>query len=119
MSDDRNPALPGLELPAVPPSELAKAVEATLVQLQADGHLDTQRDAARMALARELAAVIALKRSSGRASTVGQDAKVLLDLLDGMVPTEAATSADLALSKAMELWSAQMAEHLARLEGGA
>lgn len=109
MTEEAAPAIPGLELPRVPESELAKAVEATLVQLQADGHLDTQRDAARMALARELAAVIAHKRTSGRASTVGQDAKVLLDLLDGMVPAEAASSVDLKIAQAMAEWSAAIA----------
>lgn len=103
------PALPGLELPDLGGSSaLAKAVDATLAELVADEHLDPKRDAARIALARELAAVIAHKRTSGRASTVGQDAKVLLDLLDGMVPTEAATSADAALAKAMRDWSAHL-----------
>jgi len=115
MSTDQ-PELTGLELPRLTaaPSHLAESVDRTLAQLVKDGHLDLSRDAARIALARELAAVIAHKRSSGRASTVGQDAKVLLDLLDGMVPTEAATSADVMLRQAMEAWSAEVA----KLHGG-
>jgi hypothetical protein len=90
---------------AVEASELAEAVDTTLRQLLDDGHLDPKRDAARIALAKSLASVIAHKERTGRASTVGQDAKVLLDLLDGMVPTEAATSADAALQRAMAAWS--------------
>lgn len=116
MSDHNPPAssadmpMPGLELPqlGLEASALAKAVDATLVQLIQDSSLDPQRDAARIALARELAAVIAHKRTSGRASTVGNDARVLLELLDGMVPTEAATSADAALANAMREWSSQL-----------
>lgn len=103
--------LPGLEAPARRLSGLEAGVERTLAQLAADGHIDPERDAARIELARELAAIIALKRSSGRASTVGADAKVLLELLDGMVPAEAATSADIALTKAMQAWSEAMAEN--------
>lgn len=106
------PAIPGLELPQLGAveSELVKAVDRTLTQLMDDHSLDPSRDAARIALARELAAVIAHKRVSGRASTVGNDARVLLELLDGMVPTEAATSADAALAQAMREWSTQVAD---------
>lgn len=106
MTDDA--CLPGLEPPTPPRSGLEAAVEQTLEQLTADGHLDGARDAARIALARELAGIIAMKRASGRASTVGADAKVLLDLLDGMVPAEAATSADVALARAMADWAAKV-----------
>lgn len=102
--------IPGLVLPQLTatPSALASAVDATLSQLVSDQHLDPSRDAARIALARELAAVIAHKRTSGRASTVGNDARVLLDLLDGMVPTEAASSADAMLANAMRDWTAHI-----------
>lgn len=108
MSDPET--IPGLELPQLTaaPSALAQAVDQTLAQLVADENLDPARDAARIALARELAAVIAGKRTSGKASTVGNDARVLLDLLDGMVPTEAATSADAQLAQAMREWSASL-----------
>ena len=110
MSTDAQAALPGLELPQLAPanSPLAKAVDSTLISLVEASSLDPVRDAARIALARELAAVIVHKRTSGRASTVGNDARVLLELLDGMVPTEAATSADAALAKAMRDWSAHL-----------
>lgn len=109
------PAIPGLELPELShlrltgtDAELTRAVDLTLAHLIADHSLDLSRDAARIALARELGAVIALKRSSGKVSTVGNDARVLLELLDGMVPTEAASSADAALAQAMREWSAQV-----------
>lgn len=117
MSDHNPPAtsadapMPGLELPNLTPgavSPLAKAVDATLVSLVEQASLDPERDAARIALARELAAVIAHKRTSGRASTVGNDARVLLELLDGMVPTEAATSADAKLAQAMADWTTSL-----------
>lgn len=106
MTDAQVP-LPGLDLPQLAPADspLAKAVDATLLSLVEASSLDPVRDAARIALARELAAVIVHKRTSGRASTVGNDARVLLELLDGMVPTEAATSADAALAAAMADWA--------------
>lgn len=121
MSDHNPPAtsadmpMPGLELPQLSPAEspLARAVDSTLVSLVQAASLDPVRDAARIALARELAAVIVHKRTSGRASTVGNDARVLLELLDGMVPTEAATSADAALAAAMADW----AKHVQTLGG--
>lgn len=112
-----DPTLPGLELPQLTPVEspLGRAVDATLGKLLADEHLDPARDAARIALARELAAVIAHKRTSGRASTVGQDAKVLLELLDGMVPTEAATGESEKLAGAMAAWSEALTAEAARM----
>lgn len=121
MTEDA-PAIPGLELPELShlqlvgsDAELPRAVDLTLAHLVQDHSLDVSRDAARIALARELAAVIAHKRASGKASTVGNDARVLLELLDGMVPTEAATSADAHLANAMREWSEQV-KHLGPLE---
>lgn len=109
-----DPTLPGLELPAPRPDaehELARAVDKTLAALEADGFLDEQRDAARRELARTVSRIIGRKELTGRASTVGNDARVLMDLLDGMVPATAA-GVDERLSQAMDEWG----EHVKRLE---
>jgi hypothetical protein len=105
MSDDHLPGLapPGHGLAGVTPLEAA--VERTLARLEADGYLDPERDAGKRALALELAAVIALKRRTGRASTIGNDARVLLELLDGVVP-DAGGEGDATLRQAMAEWDA-------------
>lgn len=109
---DAPDALPGLELPdqleAQPASPLLEAVDTTLDQLERDGHLDPVRDAARRELSRTLARIIATKDRTGRASTVGNDARVLMDLLDGMVPAAAASSVDTRLAEAMDKWTAEL-----------
>lgn len=82
---------------------LVKAVHATIAQLHEDGRIGPN-DAARVALAVELAEVIAMKRQSGRASTIGQDAKVLADILDGF--REDAKGEGDVMREAMEKWTA-------------
>lgn len=120
MMPDDAPALPGLELPDPParPDEpahaLAVAVDLTLQALEADGYLDEQRDAARRELARTVSRIIGHKERTGRASTVGNDARVLMDLLDGMVPATAA-GVDERLTAAMDEWSKHV-EQLEQLE---
>lgn len=122
MSAESTPALPGLELPAPREDlhELPAAVDRTLVALSADGFLDVERDAARRELARTVSRIIARKEITGRASTVGNDARVLMDLLDGMVPATAA-GADERLAQAMSEWGAHVAqlEQLERDRAGA
>jgi hypothetical protein len=105
MTDTTQEALdlPGY-LPTPPASSgaLVKAVHSTIEQLNRDGRIGPN-DAARVALAVELAEVIAMKRQSGRASTIGQDAKVLAEILDGF--KEDAKGADDVLVEAMAKWS--------------
>lgn len=108
MSAETPEALPGLELPTPPASELLAAVDVTLDALEQDGHLDPVRDAARRELARTVARIITMKDRTGKASTVGNDARVLMDLLDGLVPAAASTSVDARLAKAMEEWAAHL-----------
>jgi hypothetical protein len=108
--------LPGMGAPATradtpDPHELPTAVDVTLAALELAGYLDEQRDAARRELARTVSRIIASKERTGRASTVGNDARVLMDLLDGMVPATAA-GVDERLEQAMAQWS----EHVAELE---
>jgi hypothetical protein len=121
MSDDA-PALPGLEAPRPREDlhELPAAVDRTLEALGADGFLDVERDAARRELARTVSRIIARKEITGRASTVGNDARVLMDLLDGMVPATAA-GADERLGQAMDEWAAHVKalEQLERERAGA
>lgn len=88
--------------PTATSGALVKAVHSTIAQLHADGRI-TPNDAARVALAIELAEVIAMKRTSGRASTIGQDAKVLADILDGF--REDAKGEGDVLREAMDKWT--------------
>jgi hypothetical protein len=84
------------------------AVRRTLAQLDADGAL-TEADAGRTALAIELAEVITDKRVTRKTSTVGHDARVLMDILDGLAPATAGDG-DLQLRRAMESWGTPVAE---------
>jgi hypothetical protein len=91
-----------------PAPALVSAVRRTLAQLDADGAL-TEADAGRTALAIELAEVITDKRLTRKTSTVGHDARVLMDILDGLAPATAGDG-DLQLRRAMESWSTAVAE---------
>lgn len=98
-----------------PPPEsgpLERAVRATITTLAAEGAI-TPHDSARVALALELAAVIREKRQQRRTSTLGNDARVLMDILDGLAPV-ASSEQDQQLRKAMEEWGA----YLRGLEAG-
>ena len=81
---------------------LVKQVHATIVQLHEDNRIGPT-DAGRVALAQSLAEVIERKTSSGRMSTIGQDAKVLMEILDGF-REDAKGEADL-MREAMEQWT--------------
>lgn len=94
--------LPGLEPERPSASALEVAVRRTIAALNAAGHI-VESSAARCALAIELAQIISDKRRSGRTSTVGNDARVLVELLDDLLPED--TGADAALSSAMEEWT--------------
>lgn len=94
--------LPGLAPPVRPPSLIEDGVRRTLAEMATRGYLD-EIDAARSALAITLAEIIAEKKATGRMSTIGQDARVLLDLLDAAVPADTAVDED--LRKAIEEWS--------------
>jgi hypothetical protein len=83
-------------------SELAAAVRRSIRALQAAG-LVAEHDAARLQLALELADIITIKKSTGRMSTVGNDARVLVDLLDKLLPE--ATTVDEQLKAAMAAWA--------------
>ncbi len=98
-------ALPGLEdldeRQARAASDVAKAVRRSIAALKAMG-LVGEVDAARLALALELADIIAIKKRTGKMSTVGNDARVLVDLLDKLLPEQ--TDVDEQLRAAMAAW---------------
>lgn len=81
--------------------ELAAAVRRSIVALDAAG-LVAEHDAARLQLALELSDIIAIKKRTGRMSTVGNDARVLVELLDKLLPVQ--TSTDDALRTAVAEW---------------
>lgn len=95
--------LPGLEaVERRATGDLEKGVRRTLAKLYADGYV-TEADAGKTALAIELAQVMTGKRASGRVSTVANDARVLMEILDSFTPEDAAAG-DALLMKAMEEW---------------
>lgn len=94
--------LPGLEPAPATASALERAVRQTIAALEERGYL-SDTSAARCALAVELAQIISDKRRSGRTSTVGHDARVLVELLDDLMPED--TGVDEALAAAMKSWS--------------
>lgn len=94
--------LPGLEPPKPSASALEMAVHRTIRALEERDYL-TEMSAARCALALELASIISDKRRSGRTSTVGNDARVLVELLDDLLPDD--TEGDDDLKAAMAEWS--------------
>jgi hypothetical protein len=87
-------------------SPLVKAVRSTIDELAKEGHISPV-DVGKVALAMELADVIALKRSTGRMSTLGNDARVLMEILDSFV-AEVDQDGDELLRGAMEEWSARV-----------
>ncbi len=94
--------LPGLEPTAKPAGQLETAVRRTIAELNRLGYI-SESSAARCALAIELAQIISDKRARGRTSTVGNDARVLVELLDDLLPED--TGADAALQAAMDEWA--------------
>jgi len=95
---------------------LESAVRQTLRALDSEGAL-TASDAGRVALAIELAQIIADKRATRRTSTVGHDARVLMDILDELAPA-AASESDKLLRRAMDDWTAMLAAQDAAARGG-
>lgn len=108
MMDDAQGSLPlpGLatldEQRARTTGDLAIAVRRSIAALDRAG-LVNEHDAARLQLALELADIIAIKKQTGRMSTVGNDARVLVDLLDKLLPQ--ATELDEQLRQAVAAWS--------------
>ncbi len=85
-------------------SPLEAAIRRTLKALHTDGHIG-EVDAGKLQLAIELAQIIELKKATRRTSTVGNDARVLMEILDSFV--EEAGDVDDDLKAAMAEWSAE------------
>lgn len=84
-------------------SPLEKGVRRTLAALAAR-QLLIEDDAGKTATAIELAQVITKKVQTGRASTVSNDARLLVEILDSLKPADA-TGVDDELRAAMQAWS--------------
>lgn len=94
--------LPGLEVTTDrQPSELGAAIRRTISAYHDQG-LVSEVDAARLQLALTMAHVVDLKVASGRMSTIGHDARVLMDLLDKLA--DEAGDIDDDLRDAMQAW---------------
>jgi hypothetical protein len=87
---------------------LLEAIDVTIAHLAAAGHVDPVRDAARVELCRELARVMADKRRTGRTASIGNDARVLQELLTGFADAAADSEGDAELRDAMARWSAEI-----------
>lgn len=109
--------LPGLDdkFDASRATNLERAVVSTLDHYRAAG-LVAPAQAGKVALATELAAIIADKRRRGRTSTVSNDARLLNEILDGFVAEEGA-GAD-ALRAVMTEWSARVSAFAAGVATG-
>lgn len=103
---DTLPGMEGDDVGKAPASTLERAIESTIHALTGEGHV-TAVDAGRVQLARELAAIIELKKQTRRVSTVGNDARVLMELLDGL--TKESKDENGTLRDAMAEWSAFLA----------
>lgn len=112
MTDDEQSTLDLPDfLPKVPDASaapLVKAVEQTIQQLMEDGHI-ARVDVGKVQLALELAEVIAIKKATRRASTIGNDARVLMEILDAFV-AETDEDGDEQLRAAMDAWTQRVAE---------
>lgn len=86
-------------------SDLEAAIRRTLKALHDAGHV-TEVDSGKLQLAIELAQIIELKKATRRTSTVGNDARVLMEILDSFVAE--ATDVDEDLKAAMEEWSEEV-----------
>lgn len=93
--------IPGLEAPERGASSLELAVRRSIKALFDRGFV-LEEHSARTALALELAQVIDLKHRTGKMSTIGNDARVLVELLDKIIPGD--TSVDDRLKQLMIEW---------------
>lgn len=101
--------LPGMEEysaeqhPHGEPQYLELAVRRTIARLDDLGYLD-EMHSAHTAAAIELAQIITSKHHTGKMSTVGNDMRAMIDLLDRLVPVRD-DSIDARLKAAVEQWT--------------
>lgn len=87
-------------------STLERAIRRTIAELDRRGEV-SEIDAGKLQLALELAEVITLKKQTRRASTIGNDMRVLMEILDSFTEDKD-SDADAALQAAMAAWSAEL-----------
>lgn len=106
MVDGTAQHLPGFEPPARPEGRLVAAVRSTFDTLD-DLGLVKPEHAAVGVLALTMAEAIESKVATGRMSTLGNDARVLMDLINGLIPAPAEDGGvDDELREAMDAWTA-------------
>jgi hypothetical protein len=99
--------LPGLEEPtSADVSAVELGVRRTLAALNADEML-TEAHAGKTAVAVALAQVIAHKTKTGRASTVSNDARLLVEVLDSLGGAAIDPAEEEKLRTMMEAWKAE------------
>lgn len=99
--------LPGLEEPtSANVSAVEKGVRRTLAALERE-ELLSEADAGKTAVAVALAQVIATKAKTGRASTVSNDARLLVEVLDSLGGEKVNPAEEEKLRLMMEAWSAE------------
>lgn len=97
--------LPGMEdVDVALIGNLERAVRRTISALSELGYVE-EHHAAHTASAIELAQIITDKHKTGRMSTVGNDMRAMIDLLDRLVPTRDDDGIDAGLKQAMDAWS--------------
>lgn len=111
MTNEPDQALP---LPGIDPdptnravTELERAVRRTLRAMDEAG-LVQEVDAGKLQLAIEMAEVIAMKKNTRRASTIGNDARVLMEILNDF--KESASEVDENLAATMAEWAEVIAD---------
>lgn len=108
MTDDQlELPLPGLEEPSSKLGALESAVRRTFASVAGDDGL-SEADAGRLQLALELAEIIELKKRTKRTSTVSNDARLLIEILDKITGADAGLDGDVdkRLRNAMDEWAA-------------
>lgn len=113
MSDDGGQLelpLPGFDEPRQGASALELAVRRTFAAIADDGGELGEADAGRLQLAVELAQIIDIKKSTKRTSTVSNDARLLVELLNQITGADQGADGDTdrRLRAAMDAWSEQL-----------
>lgn len=99
--------LPGMEDPTPRQVQyLEVGVRRTIARLVELGYVD-EMHAAHTAAAIELAQIIDAKKSSGKMSTVGNDMRAMIELLDRLVPEREDGEANKLLNQMLEAWATE------------
>lgn len=104
-TEQNAPALPGLDIPPRPPSQLEAAVRRTVAELSKKDQI-LEEHALELQLMLSLAQIITDKTTSRKTSTVSNDARLLWEIRNSFA--EAETDADERLKAAMDAFNATL-----------